>query len=85
MFFPSACREGGADAGASAGGSAPAAQVIPEPGSLIGDLLSMDIGGASASGAPGAPGAVGGAPDLLGGGLDMLTGAGGAAAAGQVR
>lgn len=43
--------------------------VIPEPGSLIGDLLSMDISG-------GAGGA--GTVDLLGGGLDVL---GGAAAA----
>ncbi len=70
----------GEDAAAAAGG-AQAAQVIPEPGSLIGDLLSMDIGGAQA-----AAGSVGGAPDLLGGGLDVLTGAGApAGGAAQVR
>ena len=46
------------------------AQVIPEPGSLIGDLLSMDIGGTAApSAGPAAPLA-----DLLGGGLDQLLG-----------
>ena len=46
------------------------AQVIPEPGSLIGDLLSMDIGGTAGAPPPGpAPLA-----DLLGGGLDQLLG-----------
>ncbi len=65
-------------AGVAAAAGGPAAQVIPEPGSVIGDLLSMDIGGTPAAGA------VGGAPDLLGGGLDVLTGAS-AGAAGQVR
>jgi hypothetical protein len=35
-------------------------QVIPGPESLIGDLLSVDIGGGGAMGA-----------DLLGGGLDI--------------
>jgi len=44
------------------------ATIIPEPGSLIGDLLDMDIGGAAVPrGMGGAP-----APDLLGGGLDQL-------------
>ena len=44
------------------------ATIIPEPGSLIGDLLDMDIGGAAVPrGQGGAP-----APDLLGGGLDQL-------------
>ena len=42
--------------------------MIPEPSTLIGDLLSMDIGG-SAPAAPAAP-----VPDLLGGGLDLLGG-----------
>ncbi len=52
------------------------AQVIPEPASLIGDLLSMDLGG------PGGVPVVGaGAPDLLGGGLDILTGGGAGTAA----
>jgi len=64
--------EGVAAAEAGAG----AAQVIPEPGSLIGDLLSMDIGGGAPAGAAG-----GAAPDLLGGGLDILTGTGAAASA----
>ena len=50
------------------GGSGQAAQVIPEPGSLIGDLLSMDLGAPAA--APSASGGV----DLLGGGLgDLLS------------
>ena len=54
------------EASAGAGG----ATIIPEPGSLIGDLLDMDIGGGAAAvprGTGGAP-----APDLLGGGLDQL-------------
>jgi len=47
---------------------ASAATIIPEPGSLIGDLLDMDIGGTAVPrGMGGAP-----APDLLGGGLDQL-------------
>ncbi len=46
------------------------AQVIPEPGSLIGDLLSMDIGGTAAP-PPGPPAPL---ADLLGGGLDQLLG-----------
>jgi len=51
------------------------ATIIPEPGSLIGDLLDMDIGGtaprpAEAAATP--------APDLLGGGLDQLLTTGGA-------
>jgi len=55
-------------AGASEDG---AGTVIAEPGSLIGDLLDMDIGGAAAAAVPrGAGGAA--APDLLGGGLDQL-------------
>ncbi len=70
---------GDAAAGVAAAAGGPAAQVIPEPGSLIGDLLSMDIGGTPAAGA------VAGAPDLLGGGLDVLTGGASAGAAGQVR
>jgi hypothetical protein len=41
-------------------------QVIPGPDSLIGDLLSVDIGGG------GAMGGMGGGADLLGGGLDIL-------------
>ena len=44
------------------------ATIIPEPFSLIGDLLDMDHGGtAIPRGQGGAP-----APDLLGGGLDQL-------------
>ena len=58
---------GGAGA-ADVGGTDAAGQVIPEPGSLIGDLLSMDIGGGG--------GASGGA-DLLSGGLDPLAAGGG--------
>ena len=38
----------------------PPAQIIPEPGSIIGDLLSMDLGGGSAA-------AAGGNVDLLSG------------------
>ena len=47
-------------------------QVIPEPGSLIGDLLSMDLGGGGGSmlGGAGQPPVT----DLLGGGLDQLLG-----------
>lgn len=55
-----------------------AAQVIPEPGSLIGDLLSMDLGGPA--GQQSAGGAATGNVDLLGGGLDDLAGLGGPAA-----
>ena len=54
----------------------PQAQVIPEPGSLIGDLLSMDLGGGAAGAAAGA---AGGNVDLLAGG-DILGGAAPAAA-----
>ena len=50
-------------------------QVIPEPGSLIGDLLSMDLGAPAPAGTAG----VGGNVDLLGGGLDDLVGLGGGA------
>merc|ERR1712025_1528879 len=61
-------RAGDTDSDQEVGG---AATIIPEPGSLIGDLLDMDIGGSAASAVPrgmgGAP-----APDLLGGGLDQL-------------
>ena len=64
------------------------AQVIADPGSLIGDLLSMDIGGGPSSAA--VPSGGGPVPDLLGGGLDQLLGGpppseavAGAAAAGQ--
>merc|ERR1719419_1261070 len=46
------------------------AQVIPEPGSLIGDLLSMDLGAPAPAGTAG----VGGNVDLLGGGLEELIG-----------
>ena len=53
----------------------PQAQVIPEPGALIGDLLSMDLGGGVQAG--GQPGNV----DLLSGGLDNLLTGGGAASA----
>merc|ERR1740129_1862369 len=61
-------------AGASEDG---AGTVIAEPGSLIGDLLDMDIGGAAAAAAAAVPrGAGGAAPDLLGGGLDQLLAAG---------
>jgi len=51
------------------------AQVIPEPGSLIGDLLSMDIGGGGPAAAA-APAAAAPVTDLLGGGLDQLLGGG---------
>ena len=53
--------------------------VIPEPGSLVGDLLSMDISGGAAAAGGGAGGV-----DLLGGGLDLLGGGGGAPAAAPV-
>jgi len=57
-------RGGDGDSDQEVGG----ATIIPEPGSLIGDLLDMDIGGAAVPrGMGGAP-----APDLLGGGLDQL-------------
>jgi AP-1 complex subunit beta-1 len=49
--------------------------IIPAQDSLIGDLLSMDIGGPTvqaASPAPVAQTGFGGAMDLLGGGLDSL-------------
>ena len=70
----------GADNGPSqaGGGGGGDGGVIPEPGSLVGDLLSMDIsGGAAAAGGAGAGGGV----DLLGGGLDLLGGGGAPAAA----
>ena len=51
-------------------------QVIPEPGSLIGDLLSMDLGGGGQAQA-----AAAGNVDLLSGGLDNLLTGGNAAAA----
>lgn len=52
-----------------------APSVIPAQDSLIGDLLSMDIGGPTvpaANPAPVAQTGFGGAMDLLGGGLDTL-------------
>ncbi|XP_063980055.1 AP-1 complex subunit beta-1 isoform X1 [Diachasmimorpha longicaudata] len=55
--------------------SAPQAQVIPAQDSLIGDLLSMDIGGPTpAAATPAAPTGMG--LDLLGGGLDSILGGG---------
>ena len=63
--------------GAAAAEADSGAQVIPEPGSLIGDLLSMDLGAPAAM--PGA--APMGNVDLLGGGLDDLVGLGGGGAA----
>ena len=68
---------GGGGSGATEGGADGGAQVIPEPGSLIGDLLSMDLGAPAAM--PGA--APMGNVDLLGGGLDDLVGLGGGGAA----
>ena len=64
--------EGEYDAGEAGAGAADdaAGTIIPEPGSLIGDLLDMDIGGSAAAVPRGAGGAA--APDLLGGGLDQL-------------
>jgi len=59
---------GGDDSDPDTAAEVAAATIIPEPGSLIGDLLDMDIGGAAVPrGMGGAP-----APDLLGGGLDQL-------------
>eukprot|EP00095_Tigriopus_kingsejongensis_P007970 maker-scaffold135_size322082-snap-gene-2.12 protein:Tk07970 transcript:maker-scaffold135_size322082-snap-gene-2.12-mRNA-1 annotation:"ap-2 complex subunit beta" len=55
-----------------AASSGASASVIPEPGSLIGDLLSMDIGGGGSTAGSGGTGNV----DILGGGLDMLGGGG---------
>lgn len=52
--------------------TAPQASVIPAQDSLIGDLLSMDIGGPPAAAAPAAPTGMG--LDLLGGGLDGILG-----------
>lgn len=63
----------GADGDAGAAGAAGEATVIPNQESLIGDLLSMDIG------TPAAPIAalpVASNVDLLGGGLDVLLGGG---------
>ncbi|XP_050068509.1 AP-1 complex subunit beta-1 isoform X1 [Anopheles maculipalpis] len=54
----------------------PEATVIPNQESLIGDLLSMDIG---APAAPAAPVPASSNVDLLGGGLDILLGGGPAA------
>jgi len=51
----------------------PQAQVIPEPSSLIGDLLSLDIGGGGSAAAAIAAG-LGGDIDLLSGGLDAIAG-----------
>ncbi|XP_055601467.1 AP-1 complex subunit beta-1 isoform X2 [Uranotaenia lowii] len=59
-------------AGAGEDSAAPEATVIPNQESLIGDLLSMDIG---APVAPAAPAANTSNVDLLGGGLDILLGA----------
>jgi len=50
----------------------PQAQVIPEPSSLIGDLLSLDIGGGGSAAAIAA--GLGGDIDLLSGGLDIVSG-----------
>ena len=61
-YEPTESRAGTSDDGAGT--------VIAEPGSLIGDLLDMDIGGGAAAVPRGAGGAA--APDLLGGGLDQL-------------
>ncbi|XP_049279640.1 AP-1 complex subunit beta-1 isoform X1 [Anopheles funestus] len=55
----------------------PEATVIPNQESLIGDLLSMDIG---APAAPAAPAPASSNVDLLGGGLDILLGGGPTAA-----
>ena len=63
------------------GPGAAGASVIPEPGSLIGDLLSMDLGGGGGAQAGGAAGAEGNV-DLLSGGLDNLLTGGAASAPG---
>ena len=66
----------GADNGPSQAAGGGDGGVIPEPGSLVGDLLSMDISGGAAAAGGGAGGV-----DLLGGGLDLLGGGGAPAAA----
>lgn len=64
--------------GAAASGAAASSSVIPNLESLVGDLLSMDIGGTPAAAPPAAaPPSV----DLLGGGLDVLLGGADTAAA----
>uniref|UniRef100_A0AAG5D0I7 AP complex subunit beta n=1 Tax=Anopheles atroparvus TaxID=41427 RepID=A0AAG5D0I7_ANOAO len=60
-------------AGEESSASVPEATVIPNQESLIGDLLSMDIG---APAAPAAPAPTNSNVDLLGGGLDILLGGG---------
>ncbi|GLV37016.1 Adaptor Protein complex 1/2 beta subunit [Carabus blaptoides fortunei] len=69
---PSAARQTDTAASSESQGTA-ASTVIPSQESLVGDLLSMDIGGTPVSGPPVATSA---APtvDLLGGGLDVLLG-----------
>lgn len=62
-------------AGEDSSVSVPEATVIPNQESLIGDLLSMDIGAPTA---PAAPAPVSSNVDLLGGGLDILLGGGSA-------
>lgn len=63
-------RTGEEDSSVLASGGGASASVIPEPGSLIGDLLSMDIGGGGSTAGAGSSGIV----DILGGGLDILGG-----------
>ena len=48
----------GEEGAAAGGGGGGPGQVIPEPGSLIGDLLSIDLGGGGAAAGGGAAGAV---------------------------
>lgn len=48
------------------------ATVIPNQESLIGDLLSMDLGGSTISSTPAPVAAPTSNVDLLGGGLDIL-------------
>lgn len=64
------CRTGSQEIYRESAGGEPT--IIPTQESLIGDLLSMDIGGPTAPAAPQAQAAAASNLDLLGGGLDGL-------------
>lgn len=64
------CRTGSQEIYRESAGGEPT--IIPTQESLIGDLLSMDIGGPTVPAAPQAQAAAASNLDLLGGGLDGL-------------